>query len=229
MAIMKAKCTNCNGNLEVDTEKKVLYCPFCGTQFVVEQAINNYNINNNITAGNVQLYAGKSSMEELVNKETAYYLAKDFKRLHTLYDEMIDLYPTRYEGWWGKVKESTNYFKVSNRTQFNNEDKYFSMCMIYAPHEINPQLQKIYNDYKKECVLRKEKEEAYALFLSKQKNMEHQARIEAFRKKDRRKRIIALLITVLSFLIAICMLCAGLKTGFAIFLLISFASGILAI
>lgn len=47
MALVAAKCTQCGGNIEVDDQKDAAICPFCGTPYIVEQAINNYNITNN--------------------------------------------------------------------------------------------------------------------------------------------------------------------------------------
>ena len=52
MALVKAQCTNCGANLEVDNQKDAAICPFCNTPYVVEKAIqkitnNTTNITNN--------------------------------------------------------------------------------------------------------------------------------------------------------------------------------------
>lgn len=52
MSIVAAKCTQCGANIQVDSAKEAGICPNCGTAYIVEKAINNfnYNINNaNIT------------------------------------------------------------------------------------------------------------------------------------------------------------------------------------
>ncbi|NMD44902.1 MAG: leucine-rich repeat domain-containing protein, partial [Clostridiales bacterium] len=36
-------------------------CPYCKSAFIVEKAINNYNITNNITAGTVNIFGGNSA------------------------------------------------------------------------------------------------------------------------------------------------------------------------
>ena len=61
MPIVSCKCTNCGANLEVDNTKDAAICKFCGTAFIVEKAINNYNVNNHITAEVVNVYGGQSS------------------------------------------------------------------------------------------------------------------------------------------------------------------------
>lgn len=48
MPIVQAKCENCGGVLAVDESQKAAICPFCNTPYVVQDAINNYNITNNI-------------------------------------------------------------------------------------------------------------------------------------------------------------------------------------
>ena len=50
MAFVAAKCTQCGGSLQVDDSKDAGICPYCGTAFVTEKVIKNYNfhITNNI-------------------------------------------------------------------------------------------------------------------------------------------------------------------------------------
>ena len=64
MPLVNAKCTNCGANLEVDNTKDAAICPYCGSAYIVEKAINNYNITNNTTnninAEVVNVYGGNS-------------------------------------------------------------------------------------------------------------------------------------------------------------------------
>jgi hypothetical protein len=56
MNLVPAICTQCNGIVDVDPSRESAVCRFCGTVFAVENAINNYNIQNNYyqTTYNVQ-------------------------------------------------------------------------------------------------------------------------------------------------------------------------------
>ncbi len=62
MPLVKAICTSCGAALEVDNTKDAAICPYCGAAYIVEKAINRYNITNNytttnnITAGVVYIY-----------------------------------------------------------------------------------------------------------------------------------------------------------------------------
>ena len=59
MPLVQAKCPNCNGVLTVDSNKEAAICQSCGSPFIVEKAINQYNINNNIQADVVNVYSDK--------------------------------------------------------------------------------------------------------------------------------------------------------------------------
>ena len=60
MALVSCKCTNCGATMLVDNTKDAAVCEYCGSAFVVEKAINNYNVTNNIEAGVVNVYGGNS-------------------------------------------------------------------------------------------------------------------------------------------------------------------------
>jgi hypothetical protein len=59
MALTAAKCINCGANLQIDNTKDAAVCEFCGAAFVVDKAINNYNIANaQISAQTVNVNVG---------------------------------------------------------------------------------------------------------------------------------------------------------------------------
>ena len=42
--LVPALCTQCGGTVEVDSGSEKALCPFCGASFIVEKAVNNYNV-----------------------------------------------------------------------------------------------------------------------------------------------------------------------------------------
>lgn len=68
MSIINAKCTNCGANLKVDSSRDAAICEFCGSAYVVEKAVQNYNITNNnqINANVVNIYGESSCDFEIV-------------------------------------------------------------------------------------------------------------------------------------------------------------------
>ena len=66
MTFVQAKCTNCGGLLTVDEKKDAAICPYCNTPYIVEKAINHYNVTNNITVSNggvINVFEEKSDFE----------------------------------------------------------------------------------------------------------------------------------------------------------------------
>jgi len=57
MSFIPAKCTQCGANITVDNTKDAGVCEYCGTAFVTEKAINNYNtyITNNYDGANINI------------------------------------------------------------------------------------------------------------------------------------------------------------------------------
>ena len=66
MPLVDAKCTNCGAPLKVDNSKEAAVCEHCGSAFIVEKAINNYNITNNINANVVNIYGDTSNNDFVI-------------------------------------------------------------------------------------------------------------------------------------------------------------------
>ncbi len=49
MALLPAKCPECGGLIEVESENKAANCKYCNSAFIVEEAVNNFNTYFNIT------------------------------------------------------------------------------------------------------------------------------------------------------------------------------------
>lgn len=74
MALVAAICTQCGANIEVDATKEAGICQYCGTAFITEKVINNYNTTNNyniananITISGIDIEGKLSAAERLVN------------------------------------------------------------------------------------------------------------------------------------------------------------------
>ena len=52
MPLVKAKCTECGAPIEVNPNAEKLICRYCGNEFIVEKAINNYNVSINASVVN---------------------------------------------------------------------------------------------------------------------------------------------------------------------------------
>lgn len=67
MNLIPGICTQCGATLSVDKEKDAMVCPYCGTPFIVEKAIQHFNttyqITNHINAQNVYIQNENSGFE----------------------------------------------------------------------------------------------------------------------------------------------------------------------
>lgn len=66
MALVVAKCTSCGSNIEVDPGKEAGICPYCGSAFIVEKAINNYITN---TTTNIEKQTNIYFSDNIFEKE----------------------------------------------------------------------------------------------------------------------------------------------------------------
>ena len=46
MNLISAKCPNCGANIKVDGESKIGRCEFCGAEYITQDVINQYSVNN---------------------------------------------------------------------------------------------------------------------------------------------------------------------------------------
>lgn len=110
MPLVKAQCENCSGMLTVDSSKKAAICPYCGTPYVVQDAINYYSTHiENLHADVVNIQNGESKQDLLKNAETFYRLGQ-FDRAKKAYEIVIERYPDEPQGWWGVYKATLHSF-----------------------------------------------------------------------------------------------------------------------
>ena len=71
--LVPAVCTQCGGQLEVDPDQQAAVCPYCNTPFIVEKAINHYNVTHVHQHNTVHIQQGKKgvfqSMADLADRQ----------------------------------------------------------------------------------------------------------------------------------------------------------------
>ena len=61
MALIPGICTQCGATLSADNTKDCMICPYCGTPFIVEKAIHNFQNTYHISNSVVNIYGGKEN------------------------------------------------------------------------------------------------------------------------------------------------------------------------
>jgi len=119
MALVAAKCTNCGANLQIEHTKDAGICSHCGTAFITEKAINNYNITNvNYNTQNVvkNIYGReRTEAEEYIKNGDIFIKLDNYKEAKEQYILAVKSDPADWRGWFGLVKyETQNFTKFSD-------------------------------------------------------------------------------------------------------------------
>lgn len=104
MGFVAAKCTECGANIEVDDTKEAGICKYCGTAFVTEKAIKNYNTyitnNNNFAGANINVVGADIDNLIVLAKNAQdvgnYSEAKDY------YSRILEMQPMNSDALLGK-------------------------------------------------------------------------------------------------------------------------------
>ena len=98
MPFVAAKCTRCGANLHVDSSNEATICNHCGTPFITEKAINNFNITNNISTPMVSVFGGDTA-DVLYNRALEWLRLRNETKAIQVLCEMTEKYPGDIRGW----------------------------------------------------------------------------------------------------------------------------------
>ena len=111
MPLVPAKCPGCGGDMQIDGSRKEAFCPYCGTKFLVESAVNYYNTKNeyHIEHADIKMEDSKGLETKLRNAE-AHLKLKKYGEAAKLFKEITEEFADDYRGWWGVVRAETREF-----------------------------------------------------------------------------------------------------------------------
>ncbi len=81
MKLVAAKCPSCGANLNVDSERKDMFCEYCGTKIIVEEAIQKYQLE----------ISGKVEVDGIQTNDAKVAYGKTLERVGN-YKEAIETY-----------------------------------------------------------------------------------------------------------------------------------------
>ena len=87
-----AKCTNCGASLTVDPSQKAAVCPFCNSAYIVEKAIQEYNIqvSGNLTVNGAQININGKNLDNLLERAEQCASSGDFDKAMDYFNEVLD-------------------------------------------------------------------------------------------------------------------------------------------
>lgn len=163
MPLVNVKCTNCGATLKVDDTQDAAVCEFCGSAYIVEKAIQNYYVTNNINADNVFVTGkGDAEKERLLKNAETNERFKDYTKASNIYEQVTEDYPNEYRGWLGLALIQSNNFNNTDLdfNEFNNLLSYTEKAIMCAPSEKSEAIQSQWSTYL----------DKYASFMNQQKS-----------------------------------------------------------
>lgn len=116
MGFVAAKCTQCGANIEVDDTKEAGICKYCGTAFVTEKAINNYNTyittNNNFAGANINVVG--ANIDNLVVLAQNAQDIGNYEEAKEYYSRILEIQPMNSDALLGKGISSLYSSKMSD-------------------------------------------------------------------------------------------------------------------
>lgn len=114
-----AKCTCCGATLEVDPRQEAAVCRFCNTPFIVEKAINNYNISlsGNINVASATINIQGKNLDNLIKRAKIFEEKGELRNALKYYEDVLDMDVDNQEAYRGseRVKEAIrNYVYLSS-------------------------------------------------------------------------------------------------------------------
>lgn len=135
MALVPAKCTSCGGTLEVDATQKAAICPFCGSAYVVQDAIEQYNITNVYKIDNANLKFDHKQLfsDRIEAAEKQLRVLKDYTKALNSFAALENDVPEDYRIWSGKLEAQTRGYNAdfSSNIYLNNKDFFPHMLKNY--------------------------------------------------------------------------------------------------
>ncbi len=171
MGLVAAKCTQCGANIEVDDSKDAGICKYCGTAFITEKAITNYNtyVTNNFAGANVVIQGDVDDVEQYIARAETFLKLNDYRQAYNTYTEISSKFPMDYRGWLGKVISETENYTDINHTDYSHKCNldYFDKALKVAPAD------------KQDYILEQKQlyEEAYKMKVKRQEDGRYIAKI----------------------------------------------------
>lgn len=152
MELIKGKCPECGGILNIYESQNIAICPFCNMPYIVEKAISNYNINevkiqhaSNINAQIVNIDSKET--DRMFDSANTLLNIGEYEKAYLLYQNLINTHASDYKLWLNLVLSITKDFSYLelNKLQVNQIQKYFQNAVNIAKIDISETTK--FNDY----------------------------------------------------------------------------------
>lgn len=115
MGLLNAKCVNCGATIKVDESKEATICKYCGSAFVTENAINNYNmhITNNMNIANANILVSGFSAKNEYDRGITFISLENYEKADQISETIMDKEPISELGYKLKIISVSKNFDVN--------------------------------------------------------------------------------------------------------------------
>ena len=93
--LVPGTCTNCGAAVQVDPNQQAAICPSCGTPYIIQRAINNFNVNNSgkISVENAVINVAGVSVDNHIKRGIEFEKNGDLEKALEYYNKALDCEP----------------------------------------------------------------------------------------------------------------------------------------
>ncbi len=113
MPLIKASCSNCNAAIEIDDMQDSGICPYCGTKYIREKIVNNYNIVNNYAGATINVSG--PDIDTLLKNAILLSEHEDWHNAFVAVNTAIKDAPGDFRGYETKAKIYVPYIEVLSK------------------------------------------------------------------------------------------------------------------
>ena len=136
-----AMCPNCNAHMEVDSNAKIARCNSCGTECLVQDAINTLNVKGNIQVGNATININGTNTDSLLKRVEMMLADGNFAEAKAKCDSILDSEPTNGTAYLYLMLASLNCRRLNElarlREPFNSNPYYLRVIQYCDKRTIN--------------------------------------------------------------------------------------------
>jgi len=129
MSFVPAKCPSCRGEIQLDNQREISFCSYCGTKVLFKEALQKIELSKGEAIDN------KRSIEKLFQNAEMFYKHGDYEEEIEILKKITQNYPEDYNAWVRLAMKNIDDYKVNPVPEnYINEDgafiSYFGQCYL---------------------------------------------------------------------------------------------------
>jgi hypothetical protein len=151
MKLVALNCLSCGANIDINSDKRLAFCPYCGAKMLIDDEIQKIEL-----SGKVEV-SGIPTLDRLCTNAETFIGIGDYRNADRTILEIYKNYPSDYRGYFlallSRIRSKPHYdYSVSNNPKYNVSGFYSSIPLMtdicnlanqalhFAPTEKHPEI-----------------------------------------------------------------------------------------